>query len=153
MNNSGLVDQNISPQKYAAINGISNNSLKYQWPIACKKNTYFIKKSDYKLTENIEPIKIARFTLGNLNYIVGRHDEKDGKHFYKTVLNFCKEKLHIENTNECLAYITTSVDFVRTKRNKAAHAGEVVNITDAEFCFNQMIFINKLIENIIMKRC
>ena len=95
---------------------------------------------------------IARFTLGNLNYIVGRHDEEDGRHFHNTVIDFCKNRFKLDNAVKWLTYITTSVDGIRIKRNKAAHAGGIASINDAEFCFNQMIFINKLIENVILKQ-
>ena len=149
-----LMDVDISPQKYSELNGIAFKIIKKEWPIACKKGIYYIKKSDFDLVddEDIDPVMIARFTLGNLNYIVGRHDEEDGRHFHNTVIDFCKNRFKLDNVVKWLTYITTSVDGIRIKRNKAAHAGGIASINDAEFCFNQMIFINKLIENVILKQ-
>ena len=150
-----LIDINISPQKYAELNGIAYRIIKKEWPIAYQKGVHYIKRSDFDLVDDgdIDPIMIARFTLGNLNYIVGRHDGKEGRHFHNTVIDFCKNRFKLNNVVEWLTYITTSADCIRIKRNKAAHAGGIASISDAEFCFNQMIFINKLIANIILKQC
>lgn len=142
-----------SSETYCSLNGIDPGKLENEWPFYKKDEAYNFRISD--LSEDagsVSPYIIARFTLGNLTHIVGRKKTKNGTFFYKTALDFCYWK-GITDPQKWLEYITTSVDQLIRKRNESAHAGEIATIMDANYCLDRMIYINRLIRNIVLFEC
>lgn len=139
-----------TPEEYRSLNKIKLQKLRDEWAVSYCCGQYTFKKSDLcHDAKNTPPYLVTRFTLGNLNYIVGRRDTKNGTLFYKTAHDFCKTVID-EDTDKWLKYITSSVDMILNQRNEAAHAGKIASDMDAKYCWEQIIYINTLIRNIVL---
>lgn len=145
-----LTDVNMTARRYCEINSVDYKKIKKEWPFYKSDNEFLLKISDFTpVTTKIYPSAVAKFTLGNLAYIVGRKKEKDNISFYNSAIDFCKW-LGVKKPQRWLKYVTESVDMLIHQRNASAHAGKIETIMDLNYCLDKMFFINKLIRNIVL---
>ncbi|MGN1394581.1 MAG: hypothetical protein ACI4V7_11235 [Succinivibrionaceae bacterium] len=140
-----------SSDNYCKINNIMTKNIAQEWPFYKNNTEYFLKISDfYPIEKKFKPQSVAKFTLGNLAYIVGRKKIKDKVYFYDTAIAFC-EFLGVEKPIEWLKYITESIDLLIYQRNSSAHAGKIGTIMDVSYCLDRTLLINKLIRHIVLQ--
>lgn len=53
------------------------------------------------------------------------------------------------SSEQWLRHIIDSVALVRRPRNSAAHAGTVILSTEAQFCFDRIMYIKQLLKDIV----
>ena len=139
-----------SVEEFCTINDIDLNALRRNCDHPLIAIIYG--KLQFRSTDSENSWMNVRFTLGNLNYLSGYSAEKDRVRFHKTLLNYCDNYVVRNRTfssEQWLRHIVESVDLVRKPRNSAAHAGAVIVSSEAQSCFNRIMYIKQLLKDIV----
>lgn len=134
---------------YIRINNLcSNDAFKIRDNILYKKNNKYYYKQN-----------INGFTLGSFEFTFGIPGFKDKKDSSikpdKSGIIFCKDRLFksqfkgTDDIESFLINLRNELFSLRRLRNDAAHGGKIVSYSDATNCINVIMFVKKILNNII----
>lgn len=94
------------------------------------------------------------YTLGSVSPSMGYEKDDIIINIDNTFMDFCKNQLFSSGFSEDdiknrLSEICENVEKSTDIRNKASHGGNVLNLSDARGVFNDLLFIQKLIDKIV----
>lgn len=112
----------------------------------------------------------CKFTLGSFRFVIGLTNyinSMKNMSIDRTALNYCINDLFIiekfvhndekDDSKDVLEYriiqwlndFCVQLEKLKDYRNHAAHGGEIMKISDAEFCFDEIVIVNRLLFTLV----
>ena len=130
-----------SAEEYLVRNGISH----FKW-----KNRNAVLEMDNDKHLRFVYANERHFSLGILNILTGFEDDRDiGQvKIDRTFLDYALQGTRLDSERDIKKWVDgliSDVERIRHKRNKASHGGTVFHTVDAEYVFDQIVWIRKIL--------
>lgn len=140
-----FLKQNYSIQEYASANNMKVGNL-----------TRFRKAFFQNTADGVKYKEESSFRMGYMRFITGINArELSGMNFDTTIIEYLQSEVFYSQPikkdiiEKWLENICDNLDMLRKQRNNAAHGGSIVDVADAKDVLDDILLVNKLLENIL----